>query len=120
MRKIWRVGEGLVGMAGDVGAMLMFLKWLKTSGGDDDWPAFRGRVMHALVVSPTGKIQLFESGGPEPCSTNDTYCAIGSASDIALGALYAGASARAAVRAAIKHHAQCKPPIRSYKLRGYE
>lgn len=119
MRKIWRVGDVLVGIAGDIGAALHFLKWLKLNEPDEDWPQFAGHF-HAMVVSPGGKISLFEDGGPEPCYTSDPYCSIGSGSDFALGALACGASPAQAVKAAIKHHGQCKPPVRSYKLKEIE
>lgn len=118
-KKIWRVGGGLVGVAGDIAAMLQFIRWIKCGSDEDDWPKFNG-CFHAMCVSPTGKISLFEDSGPESCEMHGSYCAIGSGSDFALGALACKQTARAAVRAAIKHHAQCKPPIRSYKLRGYE
>jgi hypothetical protein len=97
--------------------MLEFLKWIKGGADEDEWPKSRG-AFHAMVVSPNGKLKLFESGGPEPCSTNDRYCAIGSGGDIALGALAEGASASRAVRWAIKHCANCKPPVRSYRIKG--
>jgi len=69
----------------------------------------------ALVVDPNGKRYLVdESGGMEPVTT--PYWAVGAGQDFCIGAMAAGASARDAVRIAIRHSSSCKGKVRSVEL----
>lgn len=113
-RKLWRVGGGLVGMAGALIAMEAFVRWIADGAHEEDYPT---GDYDAIVVDPNGRVSLYEGGGPDPVVSRDPYVAIGSGMMVALGALYAGADARAAVRAAIKHTGTSKPPVRWLQLR---
>lgn len=117
IRKVWRIGKCLVGFAGTITAGLQFLQWYKL-GADDEALFPWGAELHVLVITPDNKIKMYEANSMEPVvlSKRDKYMAIGSGMDVALGALHAGASSADAVRAAIKHNINSKPPVRTYKL----
>lgn len=113
-KKIWQVGGGLVGCAGDLYAMVAFVRWLLDGAIDEDYPNLS---FEAIVVDPSGRVRAYDGGNPEPFDVKVPYCAIGSGRDFALGAMHAGADARGAVKAATVHHAQVKPPVRAYRLK---
>lgn len=113
-RKLWRVGGGLVGMAGSLIAMEAFVRWIADGAHEDDYPL---GDYDAIVVDPRGRVSLYEGAGPDPVVSRDPYIAIGSGMMVALGALHAGADARAAVRAAIRHTGTSKPPVKYLQLR---
>ena len=116
MRKVWRIGGGLVGCAGDVADILKFVRWLKDGADEDEYPEMAS--MEAIVVNPDGAARAYENGHSQGMPIRDPYCAIGSGRDVALGAMYAGAGARTAVQAAIRHTGQYKPPVRVFRLKG--
>lgn len=119
VKKIWRVGGGLVGMAGNVVGMLSFLRWLSKNcpENEEEYPAAENNmIFDAIVVDSQGKVSYYEAGISDPIPLTAEYCAIGSARDIGLGAMGAGATPAEAVKLAIRHHADCKGPIKSYKL----
>lgn len=113
--KMWRVGGGLVGMAGNIHQMEPFIYWLRDGADPDDFP---GGEWDAIVVNPRGRISLYTGYGREPVPAEVLYTAIGSGAPLALGALYAGADARTAVKAAIAHSTGSKGPVRVLRLRG--
>lgn len=113
-RKIWRVGGGLVGMAGSLVHMPAFVRWLAEGADVGEYP---DGDFDAIVVDPSGRVSMYEGAGPEPIVVREKYVAIGSGAPVALGALAAGADARAAVKAAIKHTTGSKAPVRSLRLR---
>jgi ATP-dependent protease HslVU (ClpYQ) peptidase subunit len=115
MRKVWRVGGGLVGCAGDVAEIFAFVRWLKDGADKDDYPEMKN--IEAIVVDPFGTARAYEGETSEPMVIRNEYCAIGSGRDVALGAMFAGADARMAVRAAVRHTGQSKPPVRVYRLK---
>ncbi|SRR5258708_5653940 len=112
--KVHRVGGGLVGGAGLVSPFENFVRWLKEGADEEEFPT---GAYEAIVVDPTGRVTVWYGSGMPPIKSKDPYCAIGSGQDFALGALHAGADARGAVKAAIRHTATVKGPIRVYKLR---
>lgn len=116
MKKIWRIGGGLVGCAGNVASIDAFIRWLRDGAVDGDYPLMEG--LEAIVVDPRGRVHAYDEASSEPIRVRAPYCAIGSGQDFALGALHAGADARGAVRAAIKHHGPVKGPVRVYRLRA--
>lgn len=81
-----------------------FIAWfLNGEIGDAPLPKLEGEndEGHGYIFRPSGEILTFESGGMN-CIRAD-YWAAGSGRDIALGALWTGASAGDAVKAAITH-----------------
>lgn len=96
VRKLWRIGGRLVGMAGAIEDYLLFLEWLKSPKSRDK-PTL-GKHFEALVVEK--RVEVFyrslipvEVGAP---------AAIGSGSSFAMGAMLQGASPASAIRVAIK------------------
>jgi 20S proteasome alpha/beta subunit len=115
MRKVWRVGGGLVGCAGDVADILKFVRWIKDGADEDDYPEMGS--LEAIVVDPHGVARAYENGHSAGMLIRDPYCAIGSGRDVALGAMFAGAGAKTAVQAAIRHTGQSKAPVRVFRLK---
>ena len=62
-----------------------------------------------LVFHPDGRLTIYEPGGW--CDATPPYYAIGTGKDAALGAMFAGASAEEAVRAAVAHDFYTCEPI---------
>jgi len=116
IRKIFRVGGGLVGAAGLIVDIAVFVQWLRDGAIDGEYPKMT--AMEAIVVNPQGRVCAYESEQADPVPVKAPYCAIGAGRDFALGAMHAGADAKNAVKAAIKHHSLVKPPVRVYKLKG--
>ena len=104
MRKIWRVHGCLIGCSGAVCDINSFIQWVKSGADEDEFPKMKS--LSALVVKPGGKILCYEESGKLPIEVKGTYCAIGSGTSVALGALFQGATAAQAVRAA-RAHDQC-------------
>lgn len=114
-RKIYRLRNGaLVGCAGHDRCIAAFMRWLRAGARYESFPKLK--ELGAIVVDPKGKITVFDDGTPEPVTVQNKYCAVGVDQDIALGALFVGASAADAVRAAIKHGQKTRGPVHSLKL----
>ena len=116
IRKVWRVHGCLVGCSGAFCDIQRFIQWLKEGAYDDD----TRKVMEgfdAIVVQPSGRISTFDGYTTIPIRPlHQKYIAIGSGGAVALGAMFAGADAITAVKAAVRHNIQTKAPIRSYRL----
>ena len=113
IKKIWRVGGGLVGGAGKIADLIKFVTWLKDGAIESE---FRPGDYHAITVEPSGKVRAWEGLYSDPLDIEDEYCAVGAGRDHALGAMFAGADARTAVRAAIRFDNSCAAPVRVYRL----
>lgn len=119
--KIRKVDGCLIGGCGNLDLVHWFLKNFKldvltgkiklatTINEKDD---FEG-----LIIDPKGKVFYYS----EKCLVTPVkdfgYYAIGSGSTVALGAMYAGATAREAVMAAIKFDVHTGGPIKMVRLR---
>ncbi len=114
--KIFRVHGSLIGAAGTVADIQLFLKWIRNGADEDEFPRLHGKDLQALVVDKCGVIRAFEHSSPTPMRVKAEYCAIGGGAEFALGAMYAGADAVTAVKAARKHHSQTSGRIKSYWL----
>lgn len=112
--KLYRSKAGvLIGCAGTINDWLKFLAWFDR-GGKGKRP--RGDF-EAIVVYPDGKAWLYDET-IYPTRIRDKYYAIGVESGVAtaLGALHAGADAKSAVMAAVKHCTHAKGPVRVKQL----
>lgn len=94
--KVYRFGDVLVGVAGNVTWIMEFLEWLQC---DDDTPYPVG-MGYALVYSE-GELKCFEGDSHQAFVVGQPY-AIGSGSQFAMGAMLSGASARKAITIACK------------------
>jgi hypothetical protein len=88
---------------------------MKAGAPEDDPPDVTG--LQALIVRPNGRIFLFESRRHGLVPVEDGYHAIGTGMAIALGALYAKASAAVAVKAAIKHDRNTGGKVQTIRLK---
>lgn len=106
--KVWRRPEdgALAGAAGSAGFAAAFRKWFLTpekDRGKPPEPKSDDRMFdRGVVFYEGGRIEVHEAGGPFEVSA--PYYAFGNGSDIALGAMFAGADARTAIAAAVKHN----------------
>lgn len=101
--KITRCKDGsLAGASGDGSACSMFLRWAERGRRGKAPDVFTGEnsVGGAIVVTPDGVIHDYT--GPVPSHIGADHYAIGSAGDIAIGAMMVGASAKDAVIAACR------------------
>jgi hypothetical protein len=116
-KKVWRVGKCLIGICGDLAACLAFIEWFKAGADDADCYPWSEEI-EALVTCPDGSMKTYHGNSMEPIeySKRESYIAIGSGLDIALGCMYQGGGAIDAVRAAIKYNTNSKGPVRSYRM----
>lgn len=111
--KILKVKDTLFGTCGDAVGGRRWLKWAEKHWRSENDTAMcpypypdSDNEFNVIRVDPDDTVHvLFREGwlsyGHQP------YFAIGSGADIAFGAMYAGANAAAAVRAAIHHGVSC-------------
>lgn len=76
--------------------------------------------LNALLILPRGRVYIISVNALDPHESNFKgaiweanrgYAAVGSGSDLAIGAMYAGASARQAVEIACKFDINSRPPV---------
>lgn len=93
----------LAGAAGDAGYCAAFLRWFRNGEQGDPPKAGKedGNFDSGIIVRPDGSIDRHEIGGWH--TIRPRYYALGSGRDHAFGAMFAGADAETAVRAAIEH-----------------
>jgi 20S proteasome alpha/beta subunit len=102
--KICHAANGaLAAAAGGAGFNGRFLRWASQG---EAWPCPEAKTSDechdtGIIFRPDGAIELYEPGGMFVLTA--PYFAIGSGRDQALGAMFVGADAEAAVRAAIAH-----------------
>jgi ATP-dependent protease HslVU (ClpYQ) peptidase subunit len=98
VKKIWRLKDGsLMGHAGTRRQADLLKRWIE-DGSNGNVPAPVDDVT-ALVVSPDGTMTVYD-GKSERTVEGAPFYAIGSGADAALGALFAGATAKEAVEIA--------------------
>src|SRR6185312_10271106 len=110
--KIYSVGRLLVGAAGDTGACLAYVRYLR---GEEISPE-EVKGASAIVLCPKRGILIYEET-TEPDPVLDEFFAIGSGGDVALGAMHMGASAVESVEAACRWNVQCGLPVVSLSLK---
>jgi hypothetical protein len=109
--KLYRRAGAVIALAGDEGPGLLFLDWYGS-----------GRARPELLVTGEGDFEALVLDDKKRLWRFDKWCrgeriraryfAIGTGADIALGAMEAGASARAAVRIACMHDINSGLPVR--------
>lgn len=99
--KIRRYGNRRIGIAGDYFTAARFWRWLD-GGMKGKPPATRALD---ILVGENGTLAFWAVIGGELVKTpvTDAYAAIGTGSDVANGAMYAGKGAVTAIKAATKH-----------------
>lgn len=116
IKKIFRVRSVIIGCAGYVTDIKAFVRWIENGADEAEFP--RMDEFAALVISDDGKVRSFEQVSPDPIPVLGAYCAIGQGSDVALGAMWAGATAVQAVKAAKAHNGGTCGRIQTLKIRS--
>lgn len=100
--KLFRVGNEIIGLAGNYYAAMAFLRWYIAGCEESKEPQLEnGNVFEAIVLSPDGTMTQWTEAF-EPCELEDDFWAIGSGAAAALGAMHAGATPKEAVEIACK------------------
>lgn len=95
-RKVHKLRDGrIVGMAGPAASAPVFLEWLVSGVGHPP------KNIEALVLEPSGKLWLYESGAAVPALCDEPQ-ALGTGAPHALTAMDCGKSPTEAVRLAAK------------------
>lgn len=118
--KIWRVGDALVGSAGESDAIREMVAWFAAGPDPATFPAI-GRDKDnwpGLLVCRRGKPILRYERTPFPIEFEDTFFAVGSGSEIARAAMYLGKTAREAVLVAIALDSGCGNGVDTLTLEG--
>ncbi len=96
--KIRRIGDLLVGAAGNVSSTAEAMAWVERGRNPVDWPAcLRDKEDWAsLMVIDGGRVLRYERS-PFPCEIEGHIAATGSGRDFAIAAMHCGKTAREAV-----------------------
>jgi 20S proteasome alpha/beta subunit len=116
--KIFRVGDLLVGGAGELPFVLAMVEWVRNGRKVDEFPADqRGKDdwQPLLVIEPGGAPLLYERT-PCPVRYEQPCIAIGSGREYACAAMHCGKSAREAVDVAIALDSACGNGIDTLEL----
>ena len=114
VHKIHRMPDGtLIGGCGVWRACHAAIEWLR-SGQEGKPPKMAGAWL--LVVTPKGRVYYAEEQWP-PFPVDSKFGATGSGSQLAVGAMEAGATALEAVKIAAKHDGATSGPFHTLKLK---
>ncbi len=114
-RKIVKSKSGwLAGAAGSMEEVAAFLDWVKREEWKEDFPK-ACKSLEGILIDPNGKISYLE-GRVNRIKITDPYVSVGSGTNVALGALYMGATAIEAVNAAIYYCIDCGGDVIYEKL----
>jgi ATP-dependent protease HslVU (ClpYQ) peptidase subunit len=97
-RKICRIGQSLVGAAGDNSAIVKFFRWLEKHGRGKQPTFTEEEDFEGMVLTPSGLFVYDKSCQPD--EVVDSFYAIGSGKQAALAAMHMGASPTQAVEIA--------------------
>lgn len=115
LQKFAIVGDALLVGTGFQTQFLQFVHWYKNGADPAKWPTVDRNDYTGVIVFEGGKILEYE-WLPHPIEIIDPYIAWGSGCDIAMGAMYMGASAEQACMAAAEHHNGCGGQIHVFKV----
>jgi hypothetical protein len=116
VRKVFRVRGVIVGCAGRLSEIQAFIRWIRNGADESEYPKMAD--LAALVITDDGKVNAFENFSPDPIPVIGPYCSIGAGSDIALGAMWAGASSVDAIRAARAHNSVTSGRIQTLRIKS--
>lgn len=109
--KIFQAADQLVyGFSGSAGHAELFREWLSSGAKSSERPNFGERGHQAIMIGRLG-VGLSSGDVPVFVDIEAKYYAIGSGAEIAMGAMWHGATAEEAVQAAIEHDTSCGGPI---------
>ena len=117
-KKLYRVGDSVVGFAGAIGIAHAVLEWLSivylTQDDPGEYPDKNGEAL-ILIMHPNGQVNIMDSAGHEFPAGKPA--AIGTGGTVAMTAMLCGKSVKEAVKMATKYDAFCGGKIRSKKCR---
>lgn len=120
--KVFKLDNGplkgsLLGVSGDsLGSLMLFKDWLEEKRSDAFLPTLEQQgTFTAMLVEPDRSITLYFSSY-SPVVVEETFMAVGSGSDYAMGAMWAGADAWMAVDCAATYDASTSQRHDTVKL----
>jgi hypothetical protein len=107
-RKIFRVGDRLVGIIGDAGRGSELVHWLESGGALATYPELRDKEQPAylICIERDGRVLNYETS-PHPYTVEDAFWADGEGRDVAIAAMAMGLDARAAVELTCRFISSC-------------
>ena len=112
-KKIYRLKNGgVVGFCGALEDAINAIKWLN----GDEVEKLNFAEVTLLVATKSGKLLKYDSASPLTLKRSTPYISIGTGHQIALGAMFAGATAVEAIKAAIEHDSHTQGPVFSMKV----
>ncbi len=110
MRKIFRVGDRLIGFAGSAGRIGEFLAWFEAGADPKTYPENKfgdgDSSVWMVAIRRDGTIEKYEESG-YPIIVEGRQFASGSGRDYATAAMYLGLDAKSAVEVACKFENGC-------------
>lgn len=100
VKKIWKVGEFIIGCYGRYTSAIRFVDWVKSGMPDDARPSGLGDF--GAIVIKSGKRPVFYEDGVTPISLRGPLATGGSGGHYAMAAMLAGATAPEAVKIACR------------------
>lgn len=119
--KIYRVQDGLIGLAGNAAHAMALLHWFRGDRNPQAWPKpwHHDEVASVLHISTDGKISKYDgNAGPIPEVIESRFTAMGHGRDYALAIMHIGYGAEAAVLVASDLDVNCGMGIDSLTLDG--
>ena len=116
-RKLERRGDVVIGHTGQSADGNIFAEWYFAGADMENLPTFHNRQgdqridFAAFVLKPDGWEYWDDWFYRDVTMQRNPYMAIGSGAEAALGALYIGATAVEAVKAACASTLHCSPPV---------
>lgn len=107
--KIKKIGDSLYGVSGSFDRAMVIFNWVEAGKQLDKWPEFQQKeedYCYLVEIAPGGIIYKYERE-PIPIPIEETQYSQGSGRDYAMGAMYMGANAVEAVKAACEFDTSC-------------
>ncbi len=113
-KKIRQAKDGaLIGACGNIAFVQEFLDWAEQENRCEFEPPKSSSTNQGILIT---KKQTLYYVGKNPVPIKGPYFVLGSGSDIAMGALWMGATAIEAVHAAIDHNVHCDGQVEWLEL----
>lgn len=117
IKKIRKMSDGwILGCAGALGNIVKFFDYWELPDEEKNIDEMNFDGLEVLIIDPKGEVSYMESHSKYPMQITDDFFTIGSGSEVAMGALEAGATAEEAVRIAMKRVISCGGDLTSIRL----
>lgn len=107
--KIRKIGDSLYGISGSFDRCMALFHWVENGKDPEKWPAFQRDSddwVYMCEIAPGGIVKKYERE-PYPMYIEETQYAQGCGRDYAMGAMWMGAGAVDAVKAACQFDPNC-------------